>query len=91
MGDICMKLLAQIVSGIGWVVGFLVSIIAKISPIVDDSISIIAGLIGIVAGLIWVSILLTKSKEGKVNLDNAKLDNKIKNQELIKLQNEHKK
>jgi len=90
MGEFCMRLVAQIISGIGWVVGFLVSILSKLSPVIDDSISIVAGLIGIIAGLIWVGILLTKRKEGKINLDNAKLDNKIKNQQLIKLQNESK-
>jgi tetrahydromethanopterin S-methyltransferase subunit E len=84
-----MRLLSQ-VAGTGWVVGFMVSVVSKLSPIIDDSISIIAGLVGIVAGLIWVGILLNKSKESKVSLDNARLDNKIKNQQLIKLQNESK-
>lgn len=83
-----MRLIAQTVSGIGWVIGFVVSILSKVSPIIDDSIGIIAGLIGIVAGVIWVSILITKKTEGKVNLDNAKLDNKIKNAQLKQLYDE---
>jgi len=64
-----MKFIAQIVSGIVWVVGFILSAVAKLSPIIDDSISAIAGLIGIVAGIIWVSILLTKRKTGKIELE----------------------
>jgi len=91
LGGLWARLIAQTVSGIGWVIGFVVSIISKVSPIIDDSIGIIAGLIGIIAGIIWVSILITKRVEGKVNLDNAKLDNKIKNQQLKKLYDDTKK
>ena len=81
MGDICMRLIAQVVSGIGWVVGFTVSLLAKLSPVIDDSISMVAGLIGILAGIIWVSILLTKRKSGKIELQ-------IKEIELEKLKDE---
>jgi tetrahydromethanopterin S-methyltransferase subunit E len=81
MGDFCMKLIAQIVSFFGWVIGTLVSILAKLSPILDDSISIVAGLIGVIAGLIWVSILITKRKAGKIDLE-------IKEIELKKLKDE---
>jgi type III secretory pathway component EscS len=76
-----MKFIAQIVSFFGWVIGTLVSILAKLSPILDDSISIVAGLIGVIAGLIWVSILITKRKAGKIDLE-------IKEIELKKLKDE---
>ena len=88
MGDFCMKFIAQIVSGIVWIVGFVVSAIAKLSPLIDDSISALAGLIGIIAGLIWVSILLTKRKQGKVSLENELIENKIKTEQLKKLQSD---
>ena len=88
MGDFCMKFIAQIVSGIVWIVGFVVSAIAKLSPLIDDSISAIAGLIGIIAGLIWVSILLTKRKQGKVSLENELIENQIKTEQLKKLQSD---
>lgn len=88
MGDFCMKFIAQIVSGFIWIVGFAVSAIAKLSPLIDDSISALAGLIGIIAGLIWVSILFTKRKQGKIALDNELIENQIKKEQLKKLQSD---
>jgi uncharacterized membrane protein YfcA len=76
-----MKFIAQIVSGIVWGGGFIISAVAKLSPLIDDSISAVAGLIGIIAGVIWVSILITKRKTGKIELE-------IKEIELKKLKSE---
>ena len=81
MGDFCMKFIAQIVSGFVWVVGFVISAIAKLSPLIDDSISIVAGLIGILAGFVWLSLLWIKRKIAKKDLE-------IRDIELEKLKSE---
>ena len=86
MGDICMKLLANIVSFISMIVGTLVSVLAKYTAIVDESISTIAALIGLAGALVWLLIALTKRKQSKVALDNERLDNKIKREQLKQLQ-----
>lgn len=87
--DICMKYLAQIVSFLSWVAGFLISVIARISPIIDDSISLLAGVIGLFGGIVWVTILIKKNKlvkreldRSEIELDNEILDSKIKNIQL---------
>ena len=80
MGDFCMRFIAQIVSFFIWVIGTVTSILSKISPIVDDGISVIAGLIGIIGGIVWLAIL-------RVKMRNEKLENKIKQKQLENLEN----
>lgn len=86
MGDFCMRLIAQIVSGCVFVIGTLVNLISKIWPVIDQSISTLAGIIGVFAGLIWLSILVTKHRKGKIELENAQLENQIKRKELENLE-----
>jgi ABC-type Fe3+-siderophore transport system permease subunit len=83
MGDFCMKALAQIVSGIGYIVGTVISILPRVTSIIDDSITIVAGFIGVIAGIIWVLILATKKKREKIELE-------IKEIELKKLKADDK-
>lgn len=78
MGEICMKYFAQIISFFVWVIGTGTSVLAKVSPVIDDSISLIAGVIGVIGGLVWLSILRIKKR-------NEKLDNEIKLIELKRL------
>jgi membrane associated rhomboid family serine protease len=87
MGDFCMRFLTQIVSFLVWIIGTITSILSKVSPIIDDSISLLAGLIGIVGGIVWISTLALKKKENVINLENAKLENEIKKKELDNLNN----
>jgi hypothetical protein len=60
-------------------------VLAKVSHIIDDGISIIAGIIGVIGGIIWIFTLIQKRHENKINLENAKLENKIKLEELKRL------
>jgi len=85
MGEFCMKFIANIVSFVSMIVGTLIAFVAKLTPILDESISLIAALIGLVGAIIWFLIALTKRKEGKINLDNARIDNQIKREQLKKL------
>jgi len=80
-----MKFIANIVSFVSMIVGTLIAFVAKLTPILDESISLIAALIGLVGAIIWFLIALTKRKEGKINLDNARIDNQIKREQLKKL------
>lgn len=73
-----MRYLAQIFSFFVWVVGSLTSILGRFSDAVDDGISIIAGIIGIIGGLVWLSILRIKKR-------NEKLEYEIKKQQLKNL------
>lgn len=77
----CMRFLAQVICGWTWFIGWVFSFIAKMSPIIDDSISLIAGIVGLFGGVIWVFILLTNKKKAKVELE-------IKELELKKLKAE---
>ena len=86
MGELCMRVLAKIVSLSVYLIGFLINILAQFLPILDKSITTIAGIIGIIGGCIYVGILLRKNKQGKVALDNERLDNQIKREQLKKLQ-----
>jgi hypothetical protein len=88
MGDLCMRFLTQIVSFFVWIIGTITSIASKISPIIDDSISLLAGLIGIIGGIVWISTLALKKKENVINLENAKLENEIKKKQLDNLEND---
>jgi len=87
-----MRYLAQIISFLSWIGGSIISIMARISPIIDDSISLLAGIIGLIGGVIWVLILLKKNKlisseltKTEIELDNEILDSKIKNIQLNSL------
>ena len=80
MGDLCMRYLAQIFSFFVWVVGTLTSFLSKVSPVIDDSISVIAGLIGIIGGIVWLAIL-------RIKMRNEKLENEIKKKQLENLEN----
>lgn len=87
--DFCMKYLAQVISFVSWITGFFISVIARISPIIDDSISLLAGIIGLFGGIVWVTILIKKNKlvkreldRSEIELDNEILDSKIKNIQL---------
>jgi preprotein translocase subunit SecY len=87
-----MKYLAQVISFVSWITGFFISVIARISPIIDDSISLLAGIIGLLGGIIWVIILFKKNKlvsselsKSEIELDNEILDSKIKNIQLNSL------
>lgn len=81
MGDFYMRFLAQIVSFFIWIIGTLTSILSKISPVIDDSISAIAGLIGIMGGIVWLGIL-------RIKLKNEKMESEIKKEELKRLKDE---
>lgn len=74
----CMRYLAQIFSFFVWIVGSLTSIMGRFSESIDDGISIIAGVIGIIGGLVWLSILRIKKR-------NEKLEYEIKKQQLKNL------
>jgi membrane protein YdbS with pleckstrin-like domain len=78
MGDFCVRYLAQIFSFFVWVIGSITSIVGKYSHAIDDSISIAAGLIGVVGGVVWLSILRIKKR-------NEKLEYEIKKQQLKNL------
>jgi len=80
MVDLCMKYVAQILSFFVWLVGSITSILGKFSDVIDDSISIIAGVLGIIGGIVWLSILRIKKK-------NVKLEYEIKKKQLENLEN----
>jgi len=88
MGDLCMRFIAQIFSFMVWVVGTLTSIMSKISPVIDDSISLLAGIVGLIGGVIWITILILKRKETKISLENEILENLIKKKQLEAMENE---
>lgn len=69
MGDFCMKYLAQIFSFFVWVIGSLTSVVSKFSDIIDDGISIVAGIIGIIGGIVWLSILRIKKRNEKLEYE----------------------
>lgn len=73
-----MRWMTQIFSFFVWAVGSITSIMAKFSDAIDDSISIIAGIIGIIGGIVWLSILRIKKR-------NEKLEYEIKKQQLKNL------
>jgi len=74
MGEICMRLLAQILSGVTYFVGTIISILSKISPLMDDSISLLAGVIGLIGGVIWVLVSYVKLKREKIEKRIAELE-----------------
>lgn len=76
-------LFTEVISRWTWFIGFVLSIMAKVSPVIDDSISIVAGLVGLAGGIIWVFVLIVKRKKEKVELE-------IKEIELQRLKNEQK-
>lgn len=78
MVNLCMRYVAQIFSFMVWAIGSLTSILSRCSDTIDDGISIIAGIIGLIGGVVWLSILRIKKK-------NEKLDYKIKKQQLKNL------
>ncbi len=80
MVDFCMRYVAQILSFFLWAVGSLTSILAKFSNVIDDSISIVAGIVGIAGGIVWLSILRLKKR-------NEQLEYEIKKQQLKNLEN----
>lgn len=75
MVDLCMKYLAKICSFFIWVVGTFTSIVGRYSDAIDQGISIIAGVLGIIGGIVWLSILLIKKK-------NERIEYEIKKEEL---------
>lgn len=81
MVEICMKWLTQIISFCVWLIGSLTSIVGKFSDVIDDSITLVAGILGVIGGIVWLSILKIKKR-------NEKLDNEIKKLELKKLKDE---
>ena len=89
MGDIYMKVVANIVSFVSMIFGFLISVLlAKWTHLVDDSITTIAGIIGLVGAIVLLGIALNKRKESKINLDNARIENQIKRETLKQLQSD---
>jgi len=87
MGEICMRYLTQIFSFFVWIVGTLTSAAGRFSEAIDNGISIVAGIIGCIAGVVWLTILLIKKKESKLALENEKLENQIKKKQLENLEN----
>lgn len=87
MYDFCMKAVANIVSFTSMIFGVLVNLLAKYTHIIDDSVTTIAGFIGLVGAIIWVSIAFTTRKKSKIALENEKLENKIKLKQLENLEN----
>ncbi|MEE9574366.1 MAG: hypothetical protein V3W20_15025 [Candidatus Neomarinimicrobiota bacterium] len=83
-----MKVVANIVSFISMIFGFLISVLAKWTHLIDDSITTIAGIIGLVGAIVWLGIALNKRKESKINLDNARIENQIKRETLKQLQSD---
>ena len=81
MGDLCMKFIANIVSFISMIVGTLVSVLAKLTPILDDSISTIAAVVGLAGAVIWFFIAINRLK-------NEKLETRIKKEQLKNLQSD---
>lgn len=79
--EFCQMIFTEVISRWTWFVGFVLSIMAKVSPIIDDSISIIAGLVGLAGGIVWVFVLIVKRKKEKVELE-------IKEIELQRLKDE---
>lgn len=64
-----MRTLIQIVSAWTWATGTILSVAARITPIIDDSIGIVAGLIGIAAGTVLLITSLIKRKQAKIELE----------------------
>lgn len=64
-----MRAFIQIFSGWTWFTGSFLSIIAKISPVIDDSIGIVAGLVGLAGGIVFFITALIKRKQAKVELE----------------------
>jgi membrane associated rhomboid family serine protease len=78
-----MRYIAQIFSFFVWLIGTITSLLAKMNPILDDGISIVAGIIGVIGGVVWLALL-------RIKLKNEKIENKIKNQQLIELQKKNR-
>jgi len=85
MGDYFMRALAEVVSFFVWAVASMTSIMARLSTTIDDGVSIIAGIIGVIGGIIWIITLRIKKKENIIALENAKLENEIKKEQLKNL------
>jgi len=81
MGDLCMRVVMNIVSFLGMVFGLLVSAMSKYTHLVDDSITLITACIGLAGAVIWVFIALFKLKREKI-------ETKISEIELSKLESE---
>lgn len=73
-----MKYLGQIISFIVWVIGSLTHLVGKYSSVIDEGISLVAGIIGAIGGIVWLSILRIKKR-------NEKLEYEIKELELKRL------
>jgi hypothetical protein len=64
------------------VTGFVLSVLARVTEVFDNSITTVTGLIGLIGAIVWLLISLTKRKQIKLALENEELDNKIKKQQL---------
>lgn len=80
-----MRVLANIASFFSMVFGFIISTLSKFTDVIDDSVVTITGIIGAIGAVVWLSIALIKRREAKVRLENERLENKIKKQQLKNL------
>lgn len=77
-----MKIFTNIFSFVSMVTGFVLSVLARVTEVFDNSITTVTGLIGLIGAIVWLLISLTKRKQIKLALENEELDNKIKKQQL---------
>lgn len=64
-----MRGIIQIISGWTWFASTMIAIMAKTSDVIDESISTIAALIGLAAGIVFFITALIKRKQAKVELE----------------------
>jgi hypothetical protein len=84
MGEICMKLFGKILAYMGYSIGAIVAAVMEFMP---DSIDKTAGTVIIITGAFsGIGIFINTILKTR----NIKLDNKIKNQQLIELQKKNR-
>lgn len=74
--------LAEIISRWTFIVNAILTFATKYFNILDDSIGIITGVLAVVGGIMWTSVLVVKRRQAKIELE-------IKQIELQKLKKEN--
>lgn len=81
MAEICMRYFGQIVSFMVFIIGSMTKFLGKYSHAIDDGISFFAGVVGLIGGFVWLSML-------KIKKSNERLEHEIKVEELKRIKNE---
>jgi hypothetical protein len=84
-----MKIIVQIISGLSFVVTFIMYWIEKYTQILDDSISVLITLVALISGLILLKTSRLRKRKMEIDYENAELDHKIKEEQLKLLKNEN--